>query len=176
MWWNSRRSYDSQLTGSIIHSANEKNMQAYYGLTWKELHGFLLMCLVNVTCAGVPVVAQWKQIQVVSMRMRIQSLPSFSGLGIRRCHELWCRSQTQLGSHIAVAVAQASRCSWDSTLSLGTSMCHGWGPKKRGLGGREFLFFFSFWLQLWHVEVSWARNWTCATVATCITAAATPDP
>ena len=35
----------------------------------------------------------------------------------------------QLGSHIAMAVAQASSCSSDSTLSLGTSICHGSGPK-----------------------------------------------
>ena len=27
------------------------------------------------------------------------------------CHELWCRSQLQLGSHVAIAVAQASSCS-----------------------------------------------------------------
>ena len=27
-----------------------------------------------------------------------------SGQGIRCCRELWCRSQIQLGSHIAVAV------------------------------------------------------------------------
>ena len=28
-----------------------------------------------------------------------------SGLTIRRCRELWCRLQTQLGSHVAVALA-----------------------------------------------------------------------
>ena len=28
-----------------------------------------------------------------------------SFLGIRRCHELWCRSQTRLGSRLAVALA-----------------------------------------------------------------------
>ena len=31
--------------------------------------------------------------------------------------ELWCRSQMLLGSHIAVAVVQASSCSSDSTLA-----------------------------------------------------------
>ena len=53
---------------------------------------------------GVPIVAQWKQIQLVSMRMWVQSLPSLSGSEIWRCHELWCRSQMWLGSGIAVAV------------------------------------------------------------------------
>ena len=31
--------------------------------------------------------------------------PSLSGSGILRCRELWCRSQTRLRSHFAVAVA-----------------------------------------------------------------------
>ena len=39
------------------------------------------------------------------MRLQVQSLPLLSGLTIRRCRELWCRLQTQLGSGIAVAVA-----------------------------------------------------------------------
>ena len=30
------------------------------------------------------------------------SLASISGLKIRSCHELWCRSQMWLGSHIAM--------------------------------------------------------------------------
>ena len=37
---------------------------------------------------GVPVVAQGKQIQLVSMRMGVWSLASLSGSGIRRCCEL----------------------------------------------------------------------------------------
>ena len=47
------------------------------------------------------------------------------------CHELWCRSQMQLGSHVAVAVAQASSCSSSWRPNLGTSICHGCGPKKK---------------------------------------------
>ena len=49
--------------------------------------------------------AQGKQTQLVSMRMQVRSLASLSGLGIRHFHELWCRSQMQLGSGVAVAVA-----------------------------------------------------------------------
>ena len=34
----------------------------------------------------------------------VRSPASLSGLRIRRCRELWCRWQTRLGSHVAVAV------------------------------------------------------------------------
>ena len=44
--------------------------------------------------------AQRKQIQLVSMRTRVQSLVSLSGLRIWYCHELWCRLQMQLRSRI----------------------------------------------------------------------------
>ena len=54
---------------------------------------------------GVPVVAQWKQIQLVSMRMQVQSLVPLCGLKIQCCSEPWCRSQTWLRSLLAVAVA-----------------------------------------------------------------------
>ena len=64
------------------------------------------------------------------MRMRVSSLALLGESGIRHCHELWCRVQTQLGSRIAVAVVQAGSYSLDSTPSLGTSICHGCGPKK----------------------------------------------
>ena len=36
-----------------------------------------------------------------------------------------------LRSGVAVAVAEASGCSSDSTPGLGTSICHGCGPKKK---------------------------------------------
>ena len=60
------------------------------------------------------------------MRLQVRSRPLLSGLRIRHCHELWCRSQTQLGSSFAVAVAYSS----DWTPSLGTSICHECDPKK----------------------------------------------
>ena len=62
------------------------------------------------------------------MRMRVPSLASLSGLMIWRCRDLWWGSQKQLGSCIAVAVA--SGCSSDWTLSLGTSVCRRCSPKK----------------------------------------------
>ena len=53
--------------------------------------------------------AQQKGIWQVTMRLEVGSLALLSGLRICRSHELWCRSQTQLGSYVAVAVA--SSCS-----------------------------------------------------------------
>ena len=47
---------------------------------------------------GVPVVAQRKRIQLGTMRLQVRSLASLSGL------RMWCRSQMQLGSDVAVAV------------------------------------------------------------------------
>jgi len=82
------------------------------------------------TGMGVPVMAQWKQIWLVSMRTQVRSLASLSGLRIQCCRELWCRSQMWLGSGIAVAVAQDSDYSSNSTPSLGILICHRCGPKK----------------------------------------------
>ena len=81
---------------------------------------------------GIPVVVQQKWIWLVSMKMQVWSLALLSGLRIRCCCELWCRSQMQLGSLSTVAVVQAGDCSSDSTPSLGTSICHNHSPKKRG--------------------------------------------
>ena len=53
---------------------------------------------------GVPIVSQWEQVRLVFLRMQVQSLASLSGSGIWHCHELWYRSQTQLRSHVAVAL------------------------------------------------------------------------
>ena len=52
----------------------------------------------------IPVVAQWLTIRLGTMRLRVRSLASLSGLTIRRCRELWCRLQTRLGSRVAVAL------------------------------------------------------------------------
>ena len=53
---------------------------------------------------GVPVMAPWKRTWLVSMRTQVQSLAWLSGWRIRRCRELGCRSQTQVGSRVDVAV------------------------------------------------------------------------
>ena len=43
--------------------------------------------------------------QLVSMRIRVRSMASFSELRIQCCYKLWYRTQTCLGSSIAVTVA-----------------------------------------------------------------------
>ena len=48
--------------------------------------------------------AQWKPIQLATVRMWIRSLVSLSGLRIQPWRELWCSSQMQLRSRIVVAV------------------------------------------------------------------------
>ena len=62
------------------------------------------------------------------MRMQAQSLALLSGLRNRYCCELWCRSKTQLRSHVAVAVAQISSYSsiqplaWESPYAVGAAL------------------------------------------------------
>ena len=64
------------------------------------------------------------------MRLQVQSLALPSGLKIRCCQGLQCRSQTWLGSGVAVALAQAGSNSSNQTPSLGTSICRGRGPQR----------------------------------------------
>ena len=52
----------------------------------------------------IPTVAQWVMDQLVFKRTQVRSLASLSGLKIQHCHGLWCRSQTRLGSGVAMAV------------------------------------------------------------------------
>ena len=61
--------------------------------------------------------------------MQVRSLDWLSGLRIRRCHELWYRSQTLLGSSMDVAVAIASAAiapvrplSWEIPYAEGVSL------------------------------------------------------
>ena len=72
-----------------------------------DVEGRTPFCLVSEsknTLLGVPIVAQQYQAQLASTRMQVRSLASLSGLRIQRCYELWCRSQMQLRSGVAVAV------------------------------------------------------------------------
>ena len=59
------------------------------------------------------------------------TLALLGGLMIWCCRELWYKSQTWLRFHVAMAVVQACSCSADSAPSLGTSICHRCGPKKK---------------------------------------------
>ena len=79
---------------------------------------------------GVPIMAQWKQIRLETVRLRVPSLALDSGLRILPCHELWCRWQMWLGSHVVMAVVLAGSCSCNWTPSLGNSIYLRCGPKK----------------------------------------------
>ena len=57
------------------------------------------------------------------MQMRVRSLALLSGLKVQHCLELWYRSQTQLGSGMALAVAVARSYSSNSTPDLGATIC-----------------------------------------------------
>ena len=57
------------------------------------------------TPQGVPVMAQWLMNPPSIHEDAVHSLALLSGLRIWRCCELWCRSQTRLGSRVTVAVA-----------------------------------------------------------------------
>ena len=65
------------------------------------------------------------------MRMRVWSLVLLSGLRIWCCCRLQCRSQTLLGSSIAVAVVSTCSCGSNSTPSLGNSIHHRCSCKKK---------------------------------------------
>ena len=78
--------------------------------------------------------AQWNRISLVSLKMWVQSLALLSGLGIRRCRVLWCRSQIQHRSCVAVVVMQAIGYSSNSAPSLELPYAMGTalkGKKKR---------------------------------------------
>ena len=85
----------------------------------------------------VPVLVQRKQIWPGTMRLRVRSLASLSGLRIQCCCELWCRSQTRLRFGVAVAGSYSS----DLVPSLGTSICQGCGPKKQNKANALWIYF-----------------------------------
>ena len=109
-------------TSLIIRVMQNKTMNYHLTLT--------RIAIVKKSTNGVPIMAQGKRIRLGIMRLRVPSLASLSGLRIRHCHKLRCRSQIQLGSGIAVAVVQTRGYSSDSTPSLGTSIYRRCCPKK----------------------------------------------
>ena len=70
------------------------------------------------------------------MRTQVGSLASLSGLMIQHCHELWCRSQMQLGSGVDVAVvclatvatALIQPLAWELPCAKGVALKR---PKKK---------------------------------------------
>ena len=62
------------------------------------------------------------------MKMRVRSLALLSGLRIRHCHELRCRSQTRLRSSVAVAVSRLAAVAlirplaWEPPYAMGVAL------------------------------------------------------
>ena len=76
-----------------------------------------------------------------------------SGLRIRHCHELWCRSQTQLGSGIAVTLVQASGYSSKRLEPQPGNLHMSWvqlqeKDKKKKKRKKEFLSSETIWMKL----------------------------
>ena len=82
---------------------------------------------------------QW-QTQLVTTKMWVWSLALLSGLRIQHCPELWCRSQRQLRSCVAVVMAQAGICSSNLIPSPGTSICHTFGHKNKMKQDKKYAF------------------------------------
>ena len=106
-------------------------LQFVYSFTcWWTLEVFSIFVCYKQSCQEFPLWCS-RNGSLVSMRMPVRSLALLSGSEIWCCHELWCRSQMSLGSAVVVAVVKAGSCSSDLTPSLGTSICHGYSPKKQ---------------------------------------------
>ena len=76
-------------------------------------------------------VAQQVKNRLVSMRMQVRSLASFTGLRIQNCHKLQHRSQMRFRPSVAMDVMLAGSFSSVSSPSLATSVCCRCGPKKK---------------------------------------------
>ena len=79
--------------------------------------------------AGIPIVAQQKEIQLVSMRMQVQSLASLCGLGIGVA--VSCGAVHRRGSDPAWLWHRSAAVAPISTPSLGTYICHKCGPGNK---------------------------------------------
>ena len=83
------------------------------------------------------------------MRFRVRSLASLSGLEIWCCRELWCRSKTQLSSHVAVAVVWAGSCSSD---------CHGYSPREKKSSKMVKMANFMLCVLLSQLKLKWIKR------------------
>ena len=100
--------------------------------------------------------AQWYGTQLVSMRTRVRSLASLSGLRIWHCgkkkekkkesgivvsHGIGCRHSCGVG-RCGCGVGQHLQLQFDP--ELGTSMCHGCGPKNKLINKIKYIYIYFF--------------------------------
>ena len=115
---------EGKTLSSAVGMSRQKKKDSFSGRL------FVLRALQSLLKTALQEFPLWLSGNLVPMRMQVPSLASLSRLRIQCCWELWCRLQMWLGSLFAVAVVKAGGYSSDSTPSLGTSICHGCGPKK----------------------------------------------
>ena len=113
-WWRETK-------GTIEWAKCQKAMLLFYLFSFMWLEAFL----------GVPVMAQWKWIWLVSRRTQVPSRPLLRGLRVWRGHELWCGSQMWLAPGLPPFVLCFGRYTSDSTPSLGTSLFHCFVCKRK---------------------------------------------
>ena len=118
-----------------------------------------------------------QQTQLASMRMQVWSLTSISGLRIRHCPELWCRSQIWLESCVAVVYASNYRSNW--TLAWEPPYTVECGPKKTKRPKKKVLTILRNllksvkhsgclsieWLEMNQCWPSWSHGWLGAATA-----------
>jgi len=69
-----------------------------------------------------PLWCSGKRIQLGTMRSWVPSLASLSGLRMRHCRELWCRSQTRLWSCVAMAAVPIRPLAWEPPYAAGVAL------------------------------------------------------
>ena len=93
-----------------------------FGLLSKMYKELLKLTDKKTKIPGVSIMVLRKWIRLGTTRLQVQSLASFSGLRIWHCHELWCRSQTWLGSYRPAAVALTWPPAWEPPYATGVAL------------------------------------------------------
>ena len=104
-----RRFRNNYFWDNALQKLTPKDGRGYYFPMFSYKLQYTLLGPNNKCGVGVPIVAQWKRIWLVSMRMRV---PSLSGLMFWRCSELWRWTDWE-----KAAIGQAVKCSLWGSLS-----------------------------------------------------------
>ena len=73
---------------------------------------------------------QQERIRLGTLRFRVRSLALLTGLGLRRCHELWCRS---------AAVVPIQPLAWEPPNAMGVALEKTKRKKEKKRKGKENL-------------------------------------